>query len=244
MGNRYGGNLSSWSKVVREGCGRARAESKSADLWSVTSLPGEHQEIKHREPGPVLGYPQPICWQRSSQIAARAEPELPDGCCSLTQSWGLGRIFVSRSQDLTLCRSSFAGRPEGAAHLAECRYVDMSASINLPPSCSWRGSAQCQGLCSPFYWAHPAQAHDAPNRFLFIQNFHVNALFGASCSEMQQVVCTNTSREKRGTCCFALQLPDSLGMPHGGDGPSWAPQHLLWEPPDPRGDIWKSVRLF
>lgn len=243
MGNRYGGNQSSWSKVIREGYGRARAESKSAGLWPVTSLPGEHQEIKHRVPGPVLGYPHPICWQRSSQIAAEGWGWAAWWMLQPDPELGLRRIFMSGSQDLTLCRSSFAGWPEGAAHLAECRYVDMSVCINLPPSC-WRGSAQCQGLCSPFYWAHPAQARDAPNRFLFIQNFHVNVLFGASRSEMQQGVCTNTSREKRGTCCFALQLPDSLGMPHRRDGPSWAPQHLLWEPPDPRGDILKSVRLF
>lgn len=58
---------------------------------------------------------------------------------------------MSGSQDLTLCRSSFAGRPEGAAHVSECRYVDMSVCINLPPSCSWRGSAQCLKGFAPLF---------------------------------------------------------------------------------------------
>lgn len=125
------------------------------------------QICEQRHPGDILA------WGESGDNAGRARPcpglssapsaargalrlrlrlSCPDGCCSLTRSWGLRRrIFMSGSQDLALCSSTFAGRPEGAAHLAECSYADMSISINLPPSCSWGGSAQCQGLCSRFY---------------------------------------------------------------------------------------------
>jgi len=117
MESRYGGNLSSWPKVVREGGGRAGAESKSADPEPDPQRPGDI--LAERAMGDHTLRAE-LCPGLSSALSAdreglklllRTETDLPrwmlqpdPGLRSWQEQEGLS-ITMSGSQDLALCSS-------------------------------------------------------------------------------------------------------------------------------------------
>lgn len=218
----------------------------------ATPSPSEQREITRWEPSHVPGYPQPHLLTEVSNCCWGLRLICPDGCCGLTQGWDLSR---NRRGSASLwavagiwpcAAASMLGRAEGAGHLAECRCIYINICIyNLPPACSWRGSAHCRGLCSTCYWAHPTQTSDAPNRYLFMQHFRVNFCLVAFAARCNKVLVQTLPGGREGTSCFA---PPAHRQPGNTLRRRWSllvsPQHLLWEPPDARDDIFKSVRLF
>lgn len=126
-----------------------------------------------------------------------------------------------------------------------CIYTN-TCIYNLPPTGSWRGSAQRRGgSAPPLIKPTPLRLATLPIDTCSDGISTLICVWWPLQREVQHGARTNTGGgEERPHPASPCQLAGSLGTLCRGDGLPRGPQHLRWEPPDPRDDIFKSARLF
>lgn len=151
---------------------------------------------------------------------------------------------MSGSQDLALCSSVYAR--ESCRSCSPCGMhagTQIQVYITYPRHAAGEVQLAAVGSAPPMIEPTPLRLAVLPS-IVVRTAFPGSFLSGGLRSRCKKVlVQTQPGVEGAGPASLC-QLCSSLGTYCEGDGLPWAPQHLLWQPPDPGGDIFKSTRLF